>query len=477
MLVDLLPAVVAYWDRDGRNVIANPAYREWFGVSPDQMQGRHLREVLGEELYARNLPHIQAALSGHRQSFQRTLADASGALRHAQASYVPDVVDGVVQGFCVLLTDITPEVAAQHALAEAQQLAELGSWQLDLATGQLVWSSQMYRIAGIDPDGAAPTLEAAIELIHPEDRDRVRAVLDTVQESGETYELDYRLVRPDGVVREIRSRGTADLKANGTPVRLSGTWQDVTASNEGARSLAVLNDELQEVNQLNADVLGMLGHDIRQPLAILLGFLDVVTGRWDRIPDEQRRTYVERALAAARKTAAMFSDILALASADAGSITTVRQPVDLLGAVREAVASDPRRGAVDIQCTDEPWVMVDPFHLQQILTNLLSNAEKYGEPPVSVRIDCSGDHVTMRVADHGQGVPRAFVDQLFQRFERASTGIAAQQRGTGFGLYLVRELAVANQGSADYQPHQPRGACFTVTLPAADPETPFDPEP
>ena len=247
MLVDLLPAVVAYWDTDGRNVIANPAYREWFGVSPDQMQGRHLREVLGEELYARNLPHIQAALSGHRQSFQRTLADASGALRHAQASYVPDVVDGVVQGFCVLLTDITPEVAAQHALAEAQQLAELGSWQLDLATGQLVWSSQMYRIAGIDPDGAAPTLDAAIELIHPEDRDRVRAVLDTVQESGETYELDYRLIRPDGVVREIRSRGTADLKANGTPVRLSGTWQDVTASNEGARSLAVLNDELQEV--------------------------------------------------------------------------------------------------------------------------------------------------------------------------------------------------------------------------------------
>ena len=88
---------------------------------------------------------------------------------------------------------------------------------------------------------------------------------------------------------------------------------------------------------------------------------------------------------------------------------------------------------------------------------------------MSVRIDCSGDQVTMRVADHGQGVPRAFVDQLFQRFERASTGIAASSEAPAFGLYLVRELAVANQGSADYQPHQPRGACFTVTLPAADP--------
>ena len=125
-VLDRLPAMVAYWDREMRNVFANDAYVEWFGFSPEQMRGIHIREVLGDQVYAMNLPHIEAALAGEEQLFDRTLVDTLGRARHTQASYVPDVVDGEVRGFFVLVTDVTPRVEAQRAMDEAQSLAQVG---------------------------------------------------------------------------------------------------------------------------------------------------------------------------------------------------------------------------------------------------------------------------------------------------------------------------------------------------------------
>ena len=115
-MLDHLPAMVAYWGADRRNVVANAAYTEWFGWAPGQMRGVHIREVLGEELYAKNLPFIDAVLAGVEQLFDRTLLDASGRVRHTQASYVPDKLDGTTVGFFVLVTDVTPRVEVERAL-------------------------------------------------------------------------------------------------------------------------------------------------------------------------------------------------------------------------------------------------------------------------------------------------------------------------------------------------------------------------
>ena len=114
-VLDRLPAMVAYWDRDCRNVLANSAYKEWFGIEPKDMVGRHIREVLGEPVYRMNLPHIEAALAGREQHFERTLIDTSGAVRHTQAWYSPDTVDGRTRGFYVLVTEVTAQVEAERA--------------------------------------------------------------------------------------------------------------------------------------------------------------------------------------------------------------------------------------------------------------------------------------------------------------------------------------------------------------------------
>jgi PAS domain S-box-containing protein len=113
-VLDGLPGMVGYWDRDLRNVVANRPYLDFFGIAPESMTGRHIRDVLGESVYASNLPFIRRVLAGEEQLFDRTLVDTDRRVRHTQASYRPHVVDGTVHGFFVLVTDVSDRVLAER---------------------------------------------------------------------------------------------------------------------------------------------------------------------------------------------------------------------------------------------------------------------------------------------------------------------------------------------------------------------------
>ncbi len=126
LLVDSLPAMVGYWDTELRNRLANAAYTEWFGHTPGEILGMSMPELLGPDLFARNAAFVEAALRGERATFDRTLRDIDGTERHVQAHYVPDVPDGVVRGFFVLVTEITSRVEAhQEVLSAAEQYRAL----------------------------------------------------------------------------------------------------------------------------------------------------------------------------------------------------------------------------------------------------------------------------------------------------------------------------------------------------------------
>ena len=124
LLIDHLPALIGYWDRELRNVVANDAYFEYFGLAPAEVHGRHISEVLGESIYVLDLPYIEGALAGVEQLFDRTLIDRHGATRHTQASYIPDKVDGQVRDALVELPQVgdpEPPVHGQGPLPAEEQ--------------------------------------------------------------------------------------------------------------------------------------------------------------------------------------------------------------------------------------------------------------------------------------------------------------------------------------------------------------------
>ncbi len=109
-----IPAMVAYWDSGLRNRLANDAYLKWFGVTPEKLHGTHIRDLLSDAVYEANHPYITKVLDGEPQLFKRTLTDRAGATRFAEVSYMPDPRDGAVQGFFVMVTDITERVLAER---------------------------------------------------------------------------------------------------------------------------------------------------------------------------------------------------------------------------------------------------------------------------------------------------------------------------------------------------------------------------
>lgn len=124
-ILNNLPSMIGYWDRNLHNRFANHAYVEWFGQAPGEMRGRHIRELLGEALYEKNRPYLEQALQGHEQLFERTIVDTKGVARYAIASYVPDFDGDAVRGIFVQVTDITERKRMEDALFEEKERMRL----------------------------------------------------------------------------------------------------------------------------------------------------------------------------------------------------------------------------------------------------------------------------------------------------------------------------------------------------------------
>jgi PAS domain S-box-containing protein len=152
---------------------------------------------------------------------------------------------GTLIGLTAIARDITGYKRAERKLghvleqlAEAQALARVGSWEWDTRSDRVLWSEELYRLSGVDPARFPATYEGVLELIHPDDRDRLRAVVDRAYREGTPYVCEHRVVRPDGTVRWWQSRGAVLSDEAGRPIKLFGTGQDITERKRAEEALA-----------------------------------------------------------------------------------------------------------------------------------------------------------------------------------------------------------------------------------------------
>lgn len=244
--------------------------------------------------------------------------------------------------------------------------------------------------------------------------------------------------------------------------------EELDETNQG---LLAIYAELETANRRIADLLAMLSHDIRQPLGIITLSGALLLQQWDDLDEAERRRDLTRIVTAGTRMTELVEEILTLTQIDATDLRTRAARIEVHAVAGEAIATvcDGSPDSVVINDGPECWVLADPRHLNQILTNLVSNALKYGAPPVEITATPAAESVDISVRDHGEGVPAEFVPHLFERFARADTPASRTKKGTGLGLYIVRQLAEANRGTIGYADHPTGGSCFTVNLPMTAP--------
>jgi signal transduction histidine kinase len=241
-------------------------------------------------------------------------------------------------------------------------------------------------------------------------------------------------------------------------------YQPMRERAEAAARLTIANEHLERANAFKADLMGMLGHELGNPLTSITGYAQVATEELDAedYAAAKRSLYVVERNADRLRT--VLYEILTHAASDQDALVAHPEQCLVEPHLSAAAAAFPHGHRPHVDCADGLSAWVQPGHLDQMLANLVSNAHKYAGG--AVRLSASPVHgqLLICVTDDGPGVPERFRERLFDRYARDSH-TANHTAGTGLGLFITRQLARANGGDLTYEAAGPTGSAFTLTLP------------
>jgi PAS domain S-box-containing protein len=488
-VANAVPALIAYVDTDARYVWGNESYRRWFGYPPDHIRGRHISEVLGATAWAAVRPYAERALAGEEVTFHHRLVYKIGPARDVRATYTPHLDgDGRVRGFVVLSNDISEIRSAEHALRRSERMLEqsqttahVGGWEVILADGRptesgaLVWSDEAYRIFGFEPGSIELTHQVFYGVLHPDDREAMRAASNAGLQRGEPFEKEYRIVRPDGTVRVIHAWTRFEREPGGKPTRMFGTCQDITERKQAEQEREDALRELREADRRKDEFLAMLSHELRNPLAPILNAVEIL----DRVgPGNEEFAARFRAIIArqVQHMKHLLDDLLDVSRVSQGKIQLRKESVELGTVLLQAVeVSRPmiveKRQELAMTLAPGPLPLdADPTRLVQVFANLVNNAAKYTDAGGHIAVTASaedGDAV-VRVRDDGVGMSPELIARAFDLFVQETRSLDRAQGGLGIGLTMVRTLVKMHGGSVRAFSEGPgRGSEFVVRLPLA----------
>jgi len=360
-------------------------------------------------------------------------------------------------------------------LIEAQQIAQLGSWEWDPEKNTVDWSDELYRILGVLPTRFGGKYDESLLVVHPDDRKSIAEAMEKSRADREPFQADVRIIRPDGSIRHLRVHGKPLLDNAGKTVKLLGTAQDVTERRLADQAIVKLNEELQkrveEAADANKELEGFsysVSHDLRAPLRAIHGYSRMLMEDYaDRVDGDGRR-FLEVISANTRRMGQLIDDLLDFSRL--GRKALVMSPVDMEATVKqlsdEALAASPDR-KIEFRIGSLPRAHGDLSILRIALTNLISNAVKYskGRDPAVIEISGSAGEKenTYVVKDNGVGFEMEYAHKLFGVFQRLHR--PEDFEGTGVGLALVQRIIHRHGGRVTAQGAVNAGATFTFTLP------------
>jgi signal transduction histidine kinase len=228
-------------------------------------------------------------------------------------------------------------------------------------------------------------------------------------------------------------------------------------------------EELRRLSALRADFVSLVSHELRSPMAAVIGAAQTLQQRWRELSPEQRASFLALIADETSRLAELIGDVLDTSRIEAGTFTYRFSDVDVGELAEEAVASaSVGQDEVQIRAMVQrplPQVRGDRVRLRQVLSNLIENAVKWSKSGehVDVEVSATNGRVVVGVCDRGPGIPREDHGVIFEKFGRAKGG--AGRSGTGLGLFIARSIAEAHGGTVEVRSVPGQGATFTLTLP------------
>jgi PAS domain S-box-containing protein len=530
---------------------ANPAFQRMLGYSEAELLGKSFRDItyppdlIEDERVTGEIEQRPHEIGVVEKRYVR--ADGSLVWTRLLISAIADS-DGTLATYVTVVEDITAakeaEAQRQRAqadlerlvaertaelqrahdeLAEAQRIAHVGNWNIDLETNELEWSAESYRIFGFEPNAFHCTRETFLAGVHPDDRPLAEHVRQAAL-AGEPMDYEHRVVRPNGEIRFVHERGFVVRDAQGKATSIFGTVQDITDRKQAEDEVLRLNQELEarviertahlqqqiaervraeaEVKALNVTLAEQaehlsavnkeletftysVSHDLKAPLRGIDGYSRLLLEDYAERLDEEGQYFLHTIRNATMQMGQLIDDLLSYSRLERRTLAVtqvdVRNLVDTVLYQMQPIQVYPQ---TKIEVAVEPVVVsADAEALALVLRNLVDNALKFSAnspaPCVEIRgqrMDSAGEaeenthtrhdqlpYYQIEVCDNGVGFDMQYEERIFEIFQRLHR--SEEYPGTGIGLAIVRKALQRMHGRAWAVSQPGQGATFTMEIP------------
>jgi signal transduction histidine kinase len=498
------PVALAFaQDRECRVVTNNAAMAELMGTDNGVAAGAQVLRN-GEPLPAQELPLQRAAARGERvPPMELEIVREGQPTRQVLAQAVPLLdAGGDPRGAIGAVVDISDRVRStaqlesagqrlresQHLIELAQEAGHVGFFHYRFEQDALTWSPGQAKLFGLAGGSADSTWSQWLQHIDTEDRGRVEQALRRLFKLAREREtLEYRVTPAGGGTRWLSSRVLVIYGVDRAPLQMIGVSVDVTEEKQAQRERAALIEleraarlQAEAANQAKDEFLAMLGHELRNPLSAIASAVEVL----NRVDSGSEIGANARAIAArqTRHLAHMMDDLLDVGRVISGKVLLSRRAVDLSVLAHRVMAALEVTGETQRHVLEtnlkSVWIDADATRLEQVLSNLVTNALKY--TPAGGRIEVSvrrqGPSAVLTVSDNGPGIPPTLLPRVFDLFVQGERTLDRRTGGLGIGLTLARRLVELHGGTIDAE-SSPRGSTFTVQVPAIEAPLPTAADP
>ena len=483
MLFDNVPALIASFDSDRHYRLVNQRYAKWFGLSTEQIVGKHIRDILGESAYQNVKTHLEKVLNGEQSKFEVKVPTQDGNWRWVIATYVPEIgEDGKVEGFYALISDIDDRKMAEQELIQAKENAEAASHDLSQimnGSPDFIFKSRIdnFKFTNVNETACnfygysqKEFLEMEIFDIEaePSVKEHVRKLYDSTpmgnvlevfgsnkKKNGETFPVHVRFLKLDETFALANVR-------------------DITEQKAAEEELKKSKDTAEAANQAKSEFLANMSHEIRTPMNGVMGMTGLLL---DTELNEEQRDYAETIERSAESLLTIINDILDFSKIEAGKLSiepisfNLEVAVDEVASMLQEKAAEKNLGLKIHYAPNAPTRLIgDPGRIKQIIVNLAGNAIKFtdeGHISINVeQVDLTENDVKIEISveDTGIGIPKDKLRYIFDKFSQVDTSTKRKFGGTGLGLAISKQLVELMKGKISVRSELGKGSTFTFEI-------------
>jgi PAS domain S-box-containing protein len=363
---------------------------------------------------------------------------------------------------------------SQTRLAEAQAMAQTGSYEFDVATRKTIWSDELFRLLGFSPGEIEPSYETWLSCLHPDDRATAKQFLRDVIAGKKPGTSDLRIVHRSGRVCILQRRANEVLDESGNVFRVVGTMQEVTEQRRIETELRDATIAAETASRIKSEFLANMSHEIRTPMNGVIGMTGLLL---DTPLTEEQRQFAETIQLSGEALLTIVNDILDFSKIEAGKLELEIVDMDLAHVVRgtvELLRETTKAKSLELRATIDPDVPAqlrgDCGRLRQVLINLIGNAIKFtsrGEVTLQISVDRQTEEMAslrFRISDTGIGINLETQARLFQAFTQADGSMSRRYGGTGLGLAICKQLVEKMRGDIGVESAAGAGSTFWFTV-------------